>query len=113
MSTAVDIVSGGLLLLAVSFVLLASIGLHRFDDVFSRIHASTKAVTLGVVLAAFGAAMQMDTTGDVAKLLLAAGLQLVGAPVAAHTLNRGSYWTGGELSPDTEIDHLGESGLEQ
>ena len=109
--TVIDVVSGTLMLLAVAFVLLGALGLQRFDDVFSRIHAATKPMTLGVVLVAAGAAPQMDRTSDVVKLALAVVLQLISAPVAAHMIGRAAYWDGNELSPETTIDELAESDL--
>lgn len=113
MTTAVDIVSAALLLTATGFVFLASFGLHRFDDVFSRVHAATKAITLGVVLAAGGAALQMETSSDAAKLALAAALQLVSAPVSTHLISRAAYWAGTELSPHTVVDHLADAELDR
>lgn len=104
-----DVLTSIALLISVAFVLVASIGLHRFDDVFSRIHAATKAITLGVVLAAGGAALQMDRPADMVKLGLAIVLQLVSAPVSAHMVGRATYWSSDELSPETLIDELAES----
>ncbi len=104
-----DVITSVALLISVTFVLIASVGLHRFDDVFSRIHAATKAVTLGVVLAAGGAALQMDRPADVVKLALAVVLQLVSAPVSSHMVGRATYWSSDELSPETLIDELAES----
>lgn len=106
-----DVASAALMLSAVAFVLLGAVGLHRFDDVFTRIHAATKPMTLGVVLVAAGAALQMDRTSDVVKLGLAVVLQLVSAPVAAHVIGRAAYWDGGELSPQTRIDELADADL--
>lgn len=108
MSAVADVASAVLMLTAVLFVFLASLGLHRFDDVFSRVHAATKAITLGVVLVAGGAALQMNDGGDVAKLVLAAALQLVSAPVSAHLLSRAAYSAGTELSPATVVDQLAD-----
>lgn len=109
MSGVVDVVSGVLLLGSSAFFLLAAAGLYRFDDLFSRVHAATKASTLGVVLVAIGAALQMDGGGDAFKLLLAGLLQLVSAPVSGHMISRAAYWAGDELSPDTEIDQLADA----
>lgn len=106
MSLVVDIVSGALMVTASVFVLLAALGLHRFDDVFSRIHAATKSVTFGVVLVAIGASFQMVEPTDVVKLLLAAVFQLISAPVGSHILARAAYHAGGELSPATTVDEL-------
>lgn len=112
MSTAVDVTSAVLLLAAVAFVLLAATGLHRFDDVFSRVHAATKAITFGVLLAAAGTALHVDAGADRAKLALAAALQLVSAPVSAHVVSRAAYRAGTELSPDTVVDQLAEAGAD-
>jgi multicomponent Na+:H+ antiporter subunit G len=108
-----DVISGALLLLACTFVLLACIGLLRFDDVFSRVHAATKGITFGVLLAALGAALQMTKVADVALLLLAGGLQLVSAPVSAHMISRAAYRAGTELSPNTAVDQLAEAERDQ
>lgn len=47
------------LLTGSGFVFLAALGLWRFDDLYSRIHAATKAITLGVLLAIVAAAFRM------------------------------------------------------
>lgn len=108
MSAVIDIVSGTFMVTASLFVLLAALGLHRFDDVFSRIHAATKSVTFGVVLVAIGASFQMAELTDVAKLLVAAVFQLISAPVGSHILARAAYHASGELSPATVVDELSD-----
>jgi len=109
--TGVDIVAAVLLLAGAAFVALAAMGLWRFDDLFSRIHAATKAITLGVLLVVAAAALRMDSYADVAKLLLAALLQVVSAPVAGHMLGRAAHAGGRDLPPRTVImDHLREDG---
>lgn len=108
MSVLVDVLSAALMITAAAFVLLAGVGLHRFDDVFSRIHAATKAITFGVLLVAAGAALQMTGPVDIVKLIMAAALQLVSAPVGSHILARAAYHAGTELSPLTVIDQLAE-----
>ena len=113
MSTAADVITSIFLLASVAFVLLACIGLYRFDDVFSRIHAATKSITLGVVLVAAGAALQLRDPGDSVKLVIAALLQMISAPVTAHIIGRAAYWAGGELSPETVVDQLAEAGPQE
>ncbi|MEW6152424.1 MAG: monovalent cation/H(+) antiporter subunit G [Actinomycetota bacterium] len=108
----VEVLSGALLVSSVGFVLLAAVGLHRFDDVFSCVHAATKAVTFGVLLAAAGTALALDPGTDTAKLALAAALQLVTAPVSAHLVSRAAYRSGTELSPYTVLDQLADVDLD-
>lgn len=108
MTLFVNIISGALMIIASLFVLLSALGLHRFDDVFSRIHAATKSITFGLVLVAVGAAFHMDNGSDIAVLLFAILIQLITAPVGSHILARASYHNGHELSPQTSFDQLAE-----
>jgi multicomponent Na+:H+ antiporter subunit G len=105
--SAIDAVAGVLLLSGAGFVLLAALGLWRFDDLYSRIHAATKAITLGVLLVIAAAALRMETTADVLKLLLAAGLQILSAPVAGHMLGRAAHSTD-NVRPKVVMDQLRE-----
>jgi multicomponent Na+:H+ antiporter subunit G len=103
-----DVVAAAAMLAGGTLFVIAGIGLQRFDDVFARMHAATKSVTLGLSLVCIGAALQVDAPGDKAKLLLVAALQFITAPVGAHMLGRAAYRSGTELSPDTAIDELAD-----
>ena len=102
----VDVLASAALLTGALFVLLGAVGLQRFDDVFARMHASTKVVTLGLLLITGGAALRLGGPGDAAKLLLVAALQLLTAPVSAHLVARGAYQSRTELGPRTMVDEL-------
>jgi multicomponent Na+:H+ antiporter subunit G len=104
----VDGLATALILAGAAFVLLAALGLWRFDDLYSRIHAATKAITLGVLLVVAAAALRMETTADVLKLGLAALLQLISAPVAGHMLGRAAHNAGTDIPARLQADHLRE-----
>jgi multicomponent Na+:H+ antiporter subunit G len=87
--------------------LLAAIGLHRFPDVFCRMHAATKPATLGLVLIAIAASLSVTATGAWVKLMLVVALQFLTAPVGAHMVGRAAYRSGIPLSEDTIMDELG------
>ena len=72
------IVLGGAVL-----TLLAAIGVVRFPDALTRMHALTKASTVGFGLIAIGSCLNMTNANDITSVLLAAGLQLLTLPVAA------------------------------
>lgn len=107
MNDALDYVAAALIIIGTGFVVLAVAGLFRFGDVFSRLHASTKAVSLGVIVSLGAAATQVTEVGDAAKIVLAGVLLFVTAPVSSHMVARASYTAG--LAPDdlTE-DHLAD-----
>lgn len=95
-----------LAVLGAAFVLIAGLGVWRFKDVYMRMHAATKAGTLGLgfLLAAAGAAEPS------LEILIKAGAVIVfiflTAPVAAHMLSRAAYLMKSELSPGTRQDAL-------
>ena len=103
----VEITSAGLLLAGAALAVVAGVGLHRFPDVFARMHAATKPATLGLALILAGAALRAESLGDATKLLLVLALQLVTAPVGAHLVGRAAYRAGTELSEGTVVDELG------
>jgi multicomponent Na+:H+ antiporter subunit G len=60
----------GLLVMGILFFLSGTIGLLRFPDVDTRLHALTKADTLGLGLVALGLAVQSETVSGAIKHLL-------------------------------------------
>ncbi|WP_028238260.1 cation:proton antiporter [Stutzerimonas azotifigens] len=75
--------AGGLL-----FFAAGSIGLLRFPDVYSRLHALTKADTLGFGLVAAGLACRAGSLWEVAQLLLIWLLVLASGATACQLLAR-------------------------
>lgn len=86
--TVVDVVSVVFLLLGSSLALVAGLGLVRFPDVLTRLHAGTKPQVAGVLLIMTGGAMRLWDTPRVWELLLVAVLQMLTAPLAAHMISR-------------------------
>lgn len=104
MSDLIDLITGVLALVGATFTLLAGIGVLRFPDTLSRMHAATKATTLGLLLIVVAAVVQF--TGGSTKLAFAVGLVFLTAPVAAHLVGRSTYRADGiELRLD-EVDEL-------
>ena len=101
-----EVLSSVLMFVGAALALIAGIGLQRFDDVFLRMHAATKPATLGLALVLGGAALQVPSAGDVAKLLLVVVLQFLTAPVGSHLIGRAAYRAGTELSDDMVLDEL-------
>jgi multicomponent Na+:H+ antiporter subunit G len=101
-----DVVSSFLLLAGVALAVLAGLGLVRFPDVFSRMHAATKPATLGLLLVMLGAALRQDSGSNATKLLLVAAFQFLTAPVAAHMIGRAAYRSGTGDLEGLEVDEL-------
>ena len=71
------------------FVLLAGVGVLRFPDIYSRMHATTKVTTLGIALIGTAAAIATGPGG--AKAVAAVVFIFITAPSAAHFVGRAAY----------------------
>jgi multicomponent Na+:H+ antiporter subunit G len=101
-----EIVAGVLLLVGSGFVLVSAIGVIRFPDVYMRLHAATKAGTLGAGIVLAAAAVLFGALGVTVKAMVVFVFLLLTAPVAAHVLGRASYYDGTEKWSRTELDEL-------
>jgi multicomponent Na+:H+ antiporter subunit G len=102
----VEVVASVFLLGGVFLAVVAGVGLLRFPDLFSRMHAATKPATLGLLLVVIGGVMLMSDRSHDAKLLLVAAFQFLTAPVAAHMIGRAAYRAGTGALEDLVVDEL-------
>lgn len=70
------------------FFLAGTVGLLRFPDVYSRLHALTKADTVGLGLIALGLAVDAGSWGSAVRLALTWGLVLLAGTTACHLVAR-------------------------
>lgn len=101
-----DVVGAALLFTGVTFLVLASIGIVRMPDLFTRMSAGTKGSTLGIACVLLAAAVHFGTVGILARALATAAFFLVTAPVAAHVIARAGYAVGVPLWEGTLVDEL-------
>ena len=88
-----DSIAAVLLILGASLSTIAGIGLLRFPDQLSRMHAGTKPQVLGLLLMLLALAFAWRAWVWIPVLLLAWVLQMLTAPVSAHLVGRASYRT--------------------
>lgn len=89
------------------FVFAAALGVARLPDVLIRMHASTKAGTLGCGLILLAAAIHFAETAIVARALATIVFIMLTAPVGAHMIARAAYRTGVPLWRGMVVDELG------
>ena len=89
--------------------LLAAIGVLRLPDIFMRMHAATKAGTLGAGFILTAEALTADDIGTTIKAVAILIFLLLTAPVAAHLISRAAYHRGVTLYRKTWIDELGDA----
>lgn len=88
----VDLLSALLILLGLVFFAAGSAGMLRFPDVYTRLHALTKADNLGLGLVVLGLALQADGVAPVLKLLIIWALVLIAGAAACHLVAQRA-WT--------------------
>ncbi len=93
-----ELIGSVLVLLGAAFAAVAGLGVLRFGDVFLRMHAATKAGTLGVGLLAIAAAVMMPADTVIARTVLVIAFLLLTAPVAAHLVGRAAWRNGTPLT---------------
>ena len=102
LDSAIEVVSGILIVAGAFFVLVGAIGLVRMPDVFTRMHATSVTETAGAGLLLVGLMLQTGFTLLTLKLLFVLLLFLLTAPVATHALAQAALQAG--VAPELEQD---------
>ncbi|HUT62996.1 MAG TPA: monovalent cation/H(+) antiporter subunit G [Anaerolineae bacterium] len=90
--------------IGVLFDLFGCIGLVRLPDVYNRLQAATKCVTLGTCMILFGLLFIMGINSAGIRALLCALFILLTSPVAAHALARAAHRSGIKLWAGSVVD---------
>ncbi len=86
--TAIDALSIAFVLAGLGFFVAGTAGLLRFPDVYSRLHALTKADNLGLGLVAVGVALQSGSWLMTVKLFLVWLVVMLGSSTVAFLIAR-------------------------
>lgn len=109
-----------LLTIGLVFIGLSTIGLHRFDTIYNRIHAATLSTTFGtifvvasiLVYSVFNYETGLEGIANqtlVLHSLVALGAIILTNAVSAHAIAKSAHGSG--YSPKSEIDMLKEEGV--
>ena len=99
-----DIIGYILITIGILFNIFGCIGLVRFPDVYNRLQASTKCVTLGTILLLVGVAVISGLGAISAKAIICAVFILITSPTAAHAIAKGAYASGVKLWEKSVVD---------
>lgn len=89
------------IVLGLFFMLVAAVGVVRLESFYERIHAPTKAATLGLIFLLAAVVIRIPELSVAIKSLLALLFFAVTAPVGAHLLCRTAYRRG--VRPKTPL----------
>ena len=92
---------------ATAFSIAAGVGLLRFSDALSRLHAATKPQIFGLLLIITAVALDQRSWVTLLSLIPVFVFQSLTAPVAAHMVGRAAYRTGQYDTGTLVVDELG------
>ena len=106
--TGIEILISFFIILGTFFIATSSFGLIRLPDLYSRIHAAAKGVTMGVACVMVGAIVYFVAHGYgfSGKNLLAVIFIVCTVPAASHMIARAAYHTGVYMWEETICDEL-------
>jgi multicomponent Na+:H+ antiporter subunit G len=87
----VELGIGALILLSGFLSMAAGIGILRFPDVLTRLHAATKPQVLGLAVVLLAITLRVPTWGVLSTVILIMTFQLLTQPMTAHMLGRAAY----------------------
>ncbi|NVD38182.1 Na+/H+ antiporter subunit G [Ensifer sp. HO-A22] len=100
LSVAVLLVGGAV------FSLLAAIGIVRFPDLYTRMHAASKAGTVGSGLLLLAAGLHSLDVAILFRALAGCFFFVLTAPISAHLLAKAAHQSGYRLTKQSVIDQL-------
>jgi len=91
-----------------AFDVFGCLGLVRLPDVYNRLQAATKCVTMGTCSILFGTFLIVGFTAPGLKALLSIVFLILTSPVAAHAIARGAHRSGVKLWGGSIVDRYAE-----
>ncbi|CAH1555786.1 MULTISPECIES: monovalent cation/H(+) antiporter subunit G [Vibrio] len=92
-----DIIVGILLCLGTLFTLIASLGILRMPDLYTRMHAATKAGTVGLASLLLAVAIAIPDITVISRVIGTMLFIFITAPVAAHLLGKATQESGYQI----------------
>lgn len=104
-----NIVVGALLLIGAGFTFVATVGLLRLPDLYSRMHSASKVGTVGSGCILIALALFSLETAIVTRALAAIVFLILTAPISAHLLAKASYVAGYRMWSGSVHDDMAET----
>ena len=95
-----------LVILGVFVMTVGVYGVIRMPDTYTRLHAASKAVFLGVVSLLLASVVTGDS-GIILRAALIAAFLILTTPVSAHVIGRSAYQRGERMEAPGAVDESG------
>ena len=104
----VEILSYVVMTFGLGFDLVGCLGLVRLPDVYNRLQAGTKCVTLGTFLLLLGVLLRFGFDATGVKAVVCLWFVAMTSPTAAHAIARASHRAGFRLWEGSVMDRYAE-----
>jgi len=104
-----DLLSAVCLMLGGFLSVAAGVGLVRFPDALSRLHAATKPQILGLIFVLAAIALESRSWSTILVLVPILVFQMLTSPISAHMVGRAAYRGGNFRSDLLVVDQLEEA----
>ncbi|CAA9574977.1 MAG: Na(+) H(+) antiporter subunit G [uncultured Thermomicrobiales bacterium] len=95
-----------LVVLGVAVMTIGVYGVIRMPDLYTKLHAASKAVVLGAIAIA-AASVVTGEAAIIARVVLISAVLLLTTPVASHVIGRGAYLEGEHMETPGSVDESG------
>ncbi len=99
-------IADGLVILGVTIMTIGVYGVIRMPDIYTKLHAASKAVFLGVI-SLIAASTVTGEREIVMRLVLIALALLLTTPISAHVISRAAYLEGERMRTPGAVDESG------
>jgi multicomponent Na+:H+ antiporter subunit G len=99
-------VADALVVLGVTIMTIGVYGVIRMPDIYTKLHAASKAVFLGVISLILASTVTAERE-IVMRLVLIALALLLTTPVSSHVISRAAYLEGERMQTPGAIDESG------
>lgn len=101
-----DLLAAIALLFGAFLSVAAGVGLVRFPDALSRMHAATKPQILGLIFVVIAIALESREWATLLLVIPIVVFQMLTAPISAHMVGRAGYRTGNFDKKTLVVDEL-------
>jgi multicomponent Na+:H+ antiporter subunit G len=88
------------------FIFVAALGIVRFPDLYTRIHAASKSLSLGIGFMLLGTILYFGSIMVIIKSIAVVIFIFLTMPIASHMISRAAYKRGVRIWEKTEINEM-------
>ncbi|MEX6504902.1 monovalent cation/H(+) antiporter subunit G [Jiella sp. M17.18] len=100
------IVAGLLIIAGSIFAAIAALGIIRLPDLYTRMHAASKAGSVGSGMMLIALAIMSDALPETLRAIAAVFFFLLTAPISAHLLAKAAYAVGYSMWEGSVLDEM-------